>query len=120
MDDLDRTGPGAVEIPDDVLSLLREAAEDSLERACDNGGEWNTEIRETVVAAVDLVRTFDLAALPATALAELADRALAWAEPIFVPRTQQEIEECRRRLAFAEMLVAFGQRMRAAAAEESG
>jgi acyl-homoserine lactone acylase PvdQ len=115
MDNSDRTGPGSGEIPQDLLPLLREAAEDSLERACDNGGEWNAEIRGRVLAAVDLARAFDLRTLTADVLAELADRALAWADPIFVPRTRQEVEECRRRLMVAEALVDFGARARAAA-----
>jgi hypothetical protein len=57
MDDVDRTGTPTFEAPDHLLPRLRAAAEDELERACDNGGEWDEHIRARVLDAARMVET---------------------------------------------------------------
>lgn len=95
MDNEDRTDPTTLDIPDHLLPRLRAAAEDELERACDNGGEWDEHIRARVLDAAHAVETFDPATLTATEIAVLADRALqlAFEERITAPRQMEDVAD---------------------------
>jgi hypothetical protein len=95
MDNADRTGPSTFDIPDHLLGRLRAAAEDELERACDNGGEWDEHIRARVLDAARAVETFDPATLPASEIAVLADRALhlAFEERVATPRQMEDVAD---------------------------
>lgn len=80
MDDQDRTRSNPFEIPDDVLPLLRRAADFGLERACDFG-DWYDDIRAHVLNAARAVDLFYLGTPDARQIAEMADNALLWQEP---------------------------------------
>ncbi len=80
MDEKDRTCCGLFEIPDEVLPLLRRAADYSFELACDYG-DWDDDVRARVLIAARTVDTFYLGTPSALQVAELADNALAWREP---------------------------------------
>jgi hypothetical protein len=88
-------GPSALAIPEQLLPVLRRAADDELERACDNGGEWNDEIRVRVLQAARAAEAFDLQALPPAELAGLADRALGlpFEDPIPAPADMEDIAD---------------------------
>lgn len=95
MDNADRTHPTPLEIPDHLLPRLRAAAEDELEFACDNGGEWDDHTRAHVLDAARIVETFDLGTLSPAQIAALAGRALelAFEQPIAAPRQMEDIAE---------------------------
>jgi hypothetical protein len=95
MDNADRTGPTTLDIPDHLLPRLRAAAEDELEFACDNGGEWDEHTRANVLDAVRVVETFDLGTLSPPQIAALADRALelAFEQPIAAPRQMEDVAD---------------------------
>jgi hypothetical protein len=80
MDEKDRTCCGLFEIPDEVLRLLRRAADHDLELACDFG-DRDEDVRARVLIAARMVDTFSLGEPSAPQVAELADNALAWREP---------------------------------------
>lgn len=80
MDDQDRTRSTAFEIPSDVLSLLRRAADLGLEKACDFG-DWDDDVRAQVLNAARAVDLFYLGTPGARQVAEMADNALLWQEP---------------------------------------
>jgi hypothetical protein len=81
MDEMDRTCCGGFEIPDEVLRLLRRAADHGLELACDFGGDWNEDVRARVLHAARMVDVFHLGTPSAFRVVELADNALGWREP---------------------------------------
>jgi hypothetical protein len=81
MDNTDRTRSTAFEIPDDVLPLLRRAADLGLELACDTGGDWNADTHARVLNAARTVDVFYLGTPSAFRVVELADNALRWLEP---------------------------------------
>lgn len=80
MDDKNRTCCGGFEIPDEVLRLLRRAADHGLELAGDLG-DWKEDVRARVLVAARTVDAFYLGRPSAVQVAELADNALAWREP---------------------------------------
>jgi hypothetical protein len=80
MDKKDRTCCGGFEIPDEVLRLLRRAADHGLELACDFG-EWDEDVRARVLHAARMVDVFYLGTPSAFRVVELADNALRWREP---------------------------------------
>lgn len=81
MDDAERICSTPFEIPDDVLRLLRRAADLGLELACDIGGVWNEDVRARVLNAARMVDVFSLGTPSAFRIVELADNALRWNEP---------------------------------------
>lgn len=81
MDNTDRTCSTPFEIPEDVLRLLRRAADLGLELACDTGGDWNDDTRARVLHAARTVDVFYLGTPSAFRVVELADNALRWIEP---------------------------------------
>src|SRR4051794_8122949 len=89
MDEMDRTCCGGFEIPDDVLRLLRRAADHGLELACDFG-DWDEDVRAEVLNAARMVDVFHLGRPSALRVAELADNALRWNEPRLDPPTTLE------------------------------
>jgi hypothetical protein len=97
-----KPGSPASAIPEPLLPVLRRAAEDELERACDNGGEWNDEIRARVLQAARSAEVFDLQTLSPAALASLADRALRlpFEDPIAAPTGMEDL---------ADFVALFGQ-----------
>ena len=106
MDKTDRTYSTSVEIADHLLPVLRSAAEQRLERACDNAGEWSDEIRAAVLAAAGLVEVFDLGSLAPERIAQLADDALTWAEPpAAMPTTIDAFGDLQRRLTITRDLI---------------
>jgi hypothetical protein len=90
-----KQGSPASAIPEPLLPVLRRAAEDELERACDTGGEWNDEIRARVLQAARAAEVFDLQTLPPATLARLADRALGlpFEEPIPAPTDLEDLAD---------------------------
>lgn len=80
MDEKNRTCCASFEIQDDVLLLLRRAADLGLELACDFG-DWSDDVRAQVLNAARVVDVFYLGTPSAFRVAELADNALRWAEP---------------------------------------
>jgi hypothetical protein len=108
----DRTG-STVEIPDLLLPVLRRAADDELERACDNMGNWDVEIRARVLAAARLVEVFDLNDLGPQQIADLADYALRYAESSHaMPSTMDDVGEGFLQLAIARELIKLRDRAR--------
>jgi hypothetical protein len=101
------------EVPDRLLPVLRHAADEALERACDNGGEWDDEIRTQVLDAARIAAVFDLALLPPAQIAELADYALKWAEPsVSMPNTTEKLGDDVTQLEIARELVKLRDRAR--------
>jgi len=80
MDNTDRTCSTPFEIPDDVLRLLRHAADLGLEKACDFG-DYDDDVRARVLNAARAVDLFYLGTPNARQVAEMADNALMWQEP---------------------------------------
>jgi hypothetical protein len=93
MDDADRTAMEPVEVPAHLLPYLREAAEDAFERACDNSGEWDDEIRTRALDAARVVEVFDVDCLTPTQIADLADRALRlpFEEQLKAPESKEDL-----------------------------
>jgi hypothetical protein len=109
------------EIADLLLPVLRRIADETLERACDNGGDWDDEISARVRGAARMADAFDLAALSPRQIADLADNALRWAEPSQeMPATMDDIGEGFLRLATARELIKLRDRARRAAAGSDG
>jgi len=81
MDDAERICSTQFEIPDEVLRLLRRAADLGLELACDIGGTWDEDARARVLNAARMVDVFYLGTPSAFRVVELADNALRWTEP---------------------------------------
>jgi hypothetical protein len=108
-----RTRSIGVEIPEALLPVLRQAADDELERACDNMSNWDAEIRARVLAAARLVEVFDLNDLSPQQIADLADYALSRAEPSqTTPATMDDVGEGFLRLATARELIKLRDRAR--------
>jgi hypothetical protein len=76
MDDRNSDHTDPLEVPDHLVDWLRLAAEDELERACDNGGEWDDEIRTLVLDAARVVEIFDIGCLGPAKISKLAMRAV--------------------------------------------
>jgi hypothetical protein len=113
-----RTG---VEIPELLLPVLRQAAEDELERACDNMGNWDAEIRARVLAAAGVVEVFDLNDLSPQQIADLAVYARRYAEPsLTTPTTMDGVGEGFLRLATARELIKLRDHARRTAAGLDG
>jgi hypothetical protein len=116
-----QTHPIGVEIPEALLPVLRQAADDELERACDNMSNWDAEIRARVLAAARLVEVFDLNDLGPQQIAELADYALTYAEPSQTSlATMDDVGEGFLQLATARELIKLRDRARRAAAGPDG
>lgn len=75
MDEKNRTCCAPFEIPDEVLPLLRCAADHGLEWACDFG-DWDEDVRARGLHAARMVDVFHLGTPTAFRVAELADNAL--------------------------------------------
>jgi hypothetical protein len=115
------SSPPSFEIPELLLPVLRRIADETLERACDNGGDWDDEISARVRAAARMAEAFDLAALNPRQIADLADNALRWADPSdAMPATMDDIGEGFLRLATARELIKLRDRARRAAAGSDG
>lgn len=109
------------EIPELLLPVLRRIADETLERACDNGGDWDDEISARVRGAARVADAFDLATLNPTQIADLADNALSWGEPSqTMPTTMDDIGEGLLQLATARELIKLRDRARRAAAGIDG
>jgi hypothetical protein len=108
MDIPDRTCSTPFEIPDDVLSILRRAADYGFELLGDPMGNWDErgEARAQLLHAARTVDVFRLGKPDAHAVAELADAALRWAErPDSMPTTSEALEEHFARLGeLAELI----------------
>lgn len=104
----DGTWPEPLSVPDHLLGRLRAAAEDRLERACDNGGEWNDEIRARVLAAARVVDAFDVAALDAEPVAELAEHAieLEFERHFAAPKSAEDLSAFVARFGICRELMA--------------
>lgn len=90
MDIPDRTWPAPLLVADHLVPILRDAADDALDRACDNGGEWNDEIRRRVLAAARRHELLAVGCLPPIGVAELAQAALDITDPPGEPATIRE------------------------------
>jgi hypothetical protein len=102
MDTTDRTCSTPFEIPDDVLSILRRAADYGFELAGDPMGSWddNGNARARLLNAARMVDLFSFGKPEAHHVAELADAALRWAErPDSMPATLEALSEHVARLA---------------------
>jgi hypothetical protein len=117
MDNPDRTRPTNFEVPDHLLEHLRAAAEDELERACDNGGQWDKHIRTRVLGAARAVEAFDLATLSPGQLAALADRALrlAFEDQIPPPAEMEDVADLIALTGISRELIALRDAASAAA-----
>jgi hypothetical protein len=115
MDSADRTYSTSVEIPEQLLPTLRDAAEERLKRACRNHDEWNDATRAAVLAAARLVETFDLSCLTPRQIADLAGNALEWTPPGVAPTSMDDVGDAFLQLGLARELVKFRDRIRDAA-----
>jgi hypothetical protein len=108
MDTPDRTCSTPFEIPDDVLSILRRAADYGFELAGDPMGSWdeNGNARARLLNAARMVDLFSFDKPDAHHVAELADAALRWAErPDSMPTTLEDLSEHSARLGeLAELI----------------
>jgi hypothetical protein len=121
MDDSDRTCSTSIEILDQLVAVLRTTADEGLERACDNGGEWDENIRAAVLDAARLVETFDLNNLTPTQIADLANKALKWSEPPeSMPTTMEQVGDSFSRLGIARELIKLRDRARHLRGAETG
>jgi hypothetical protein len=94
MDTTDRTCSTPFEVPDDVLSILRRAADYGFELAGDPMGSWddNGNARARLLNAARMVDLFSFGKPDAHHVAELADAALRWAErPDSMPTTLEAL-----------------------------
>jgi hypothetical protein len=105
MDEKDRTCCGPFDIPDEVLRLLRRAADHGLELACDVR-DWNEDVRARVLHASRTIDIFRLGTPTAFQVAELADNALRWAErPQEQPLTLETVGDSFVRLGELRELI---------------